>query len=206
LTDTTRDSRSVRERILDTAAELFYQQGGRAVGVDLVVARSGVAKTSLYRHFASKDDLIAAVLERDDSAYWRDWDEVSAHFAEPRSELEGHLRWIADYTGQPGYRGCPFINVATEFPADGHPARAVAVRHKQELRRRLADLVERVPVADAAVADQLLLLIDGAYVHGQLLSGATSPAAVLPAAGMAVLDAALSNQAGSGNTDPTEGD
>ncbi|UUZ76360.1 TetR/AcrR family transcriptional regulator [Polaromonas sp. P1(28)-13] len=64
----------MRERILATAATLFYQEGVRAVGVDLVVERSGVAKTSLYRHFATKDDLVVAFLEREDAEYWGDWE------------------------------------------------------------------------------------------------------------------------------------
>jgi AcrR family transcriptional regulator len=188
---TTPDTRSVRARILDTAADLFYQQGARAVGVDLVVERSGVAKTSMYRHFASKDELIAAVLERDDADYWQAWDVLSGQFTDARTEIDGHLRSIAAHTAEPGYRGCPFINIATEFPDHDHPARAVAVRHKKELRDRLARLVKHLPVRDPdAVADQLLLLVDGAYVHGQLIPGTGSPSRVLPIAGLAILDAA----------------
>ncbi len=64
----------VRERILGTASQLFYQEGTRAVGVDLIVARSGVAKTSLYRHFPTKDDLIEAFLRREDEDFWEHWD------------------------------------------------------------------------------------------------------------------------------------
>jgi AcrR family transcriptional regulator len=186
----TADQRSVRDRLLDTAAELFYQAGARAVGVDLVVARSGVAKTSLYRHFRTKDDLIAAVLERDDAGYWRDWDEVGGDHADPVAELVAHLAWIDRYTMRKGYRGCPFINVATEFPTPDHPARAVAARHKNELRRRLAELAERAGIADAAgLADQLVLLVDGAYVDGHLL-GRSGPARALVPAARALVAAA----------------
>jgi AcrR family transcriptional regulator len=187
----TADQRSVRDRILDTAAELFYREGARAVGVDLVVARSGVAKTSLYRHFRTKDDLIAAVLERDDAGYWRDWDEVGGRdHADPIAELLAHLAWIDQYTMRKGYRGCPFINVATEFPTPDHPARAVAARHKNELRRRLAELADRAGIAEAAgLADQLVLLVDGAYVDGHLL-GRKGPARALVPAARALVAAA----------------
>ena len=185
------DAVSVRDRILDTATELFYQEGVRAVGVDLVVEQSGVAKTSLYRHFATKDDLVAAVLERDDARYWSSWDKIAnRQKADPRAELEAHLQWIAHDIAGPKYRGCPFLNVATEFPAPDHPARAVAARHKAELRRRLGALTRRMGVRKAdAVAEQLVLLVDGAYVNGQLL-GKKGPAHSLVPAALAVISAA----------------
>jgi AcrR family transcriptional regulator len=185
------DAVSVRDRILDAATELFYQEGVRAVGVDLVVAQSGVAKTSLYRHFATKDDLVAAVLERDDARYWSSWDKIAnRQKAGPRAELEAHLQWIARDIAGPKYRGCPFLNVATEFPAPDHPARAVAARHKSELRRRLAALTRQMGVRKAdALADQLVLLVDGAYVNGQLL-GKRGPAHSLVPAALAAISAA----------------
>src|SRR3954462_5700898 len=93
---------SVRDRVLETAATLFYQEGVRAVGVDLVVERSGVAKTSMYRHFATKDDLVVAFLEREDAEYWEDWDSVAVKEADDaESELEAHLRWIAEHIAAP---------------------------------------------------------------------------------------------------------
>jgi AcrR family transcriptional regulator len=185
------DAVSVRDRILDTATELFYQEGVRAVGVDLVVEQSGVAKTSLYRHFATKDDLVAAVLERDDARYWSSWDKIAnRQKADPRAELKAHLQWIAHDIAGPKYRGCPFLNVATEFPAPDHPARAVAARHKAELRRRLGALARQMGVRKAdALADQLVLLVDGAYVNGQLL-GKKGPAHSLVPAALAVISAA----------------
>ena len=166
-----RGTPSVRERILETAATLFYQEGVRAVGVDLVVERSGVAKTSLYRHFATKDDLVVAFLEGEDAEYWRDWDRVAASGkGDADAELQALLRWIARHIVEPKYRGCPFLNVATEFPAPTHPARAVATRNKIELHRRLSVLAKKIGASKPSqLADQLVLLIDGAYVNGQLL-------------------------------------
>ncbi|CAG4917589.1 TetR/AcrR family transcriptional regulator [Paraburkholderia gardini] len=185
----TASSTSVRERILDTAADLFYQEGVRAVGVDLVVERSGVAKTSLYRHFTTKDELVAAVLERDDTNYWVAWDKTATrHRNAPRDELKAHLQWIARDIATPKYRGCPFLNVATEFPAPDHPARVVALRHKAELRRRLGALVRQIGIARPdSLASQIALLVDGAYVYGQLAKGAAQP--LLPAA-LALISAA----------------
>jgi AcrR family transcriptional regulator len=185
------DQGSVRDRILDTANELFYREGVRAIGVDLVVEKSGVAKTSLYRHFATKDELVAAVLERDDVLYWDRWDSVASRKAKnPAGELAAHLRWITQHIAGPKYRGCPFLNVATEFPASDHPARRVASRHKAELHRRLSLLARRMNVRKPeALAEQLVLLIDGAYVNGQLF-GKTGPARSLVAAAAALIAAA----------------
>ncbi|SFU49517.1 transcriptional regulator, TetR family [Polaromonas sp. YR568] len=178
---------SVRDRILDTAAELFYTEGVRAVGVDLVVEHSGVAKTSLYRHFSTKDDLVAAFLERDDRAYWKSWGEITAKFKDdPGAELQAHVRWIAQYIARPSFRGCPFINVLTEFPEAGHPARVVALGHKTELRRRVLGLTKAMGVAKPApMADQLVLLIDGAYVNGQM--GKRGPSQSLVAGALALV-------------------
>ncbi len=180
-------SGSVRDRILDTAATLFYTEGVRAVGVDLVVEHSGVAKTSLYRHFSTKDDLVVAFLERDDRAYWSAWDEITARLKDkPGAELEAHIRWIAQYIARPSFRGCPFINVLTEFPEAGHPARAVALGHKTELRRRVLTMTKALGVAKPVpMADQLVLLIDGAYVNGQM--GARGPSQALVAGALALV-------------------
>lgn len=182
---------SVRERILETAATLFYREGVRAVGVDLVVERSGVAKTSLYRHFATKDDLVVAFLEHEDAEYWRDWDSVAAKEKDDaEAELKAHLRWIADHIAAPNYRGCPFLNVATEFPAPEHPARAVAMRNKTELLRRLGVLAKAMGVRKPdELAAQLVLLIDGAYMNGPLL-GKKGPVNSLVSAGLALMLAA----------------
>ncbi len=152
--------------------------------MDLVVERSGVAKTSLYRHFDTKDDLVAAVLERDDANFWKRWEIMESRNAdEPAAQLRALLRWIADYVAGPKYRGCPFLNIATEFPAPDHPARIVALRNKTELRRRLALLAKKMNVRKhETLAEQLLLLIDGAYVDGQLFGRAGPARSFLPAA------------------------
>jgi AcrR family transcriptional regulator len=156
----------VRERILRTASELFYREGVRAVGVDLVVERAGVAKTSLYRHFRTKDDLVAAFLQREDEQFWQQWDEVERrHRDDPQAELDAHMRWIGERLGRENYRGCPQLNVAAEFPEPEHPARAVAAAHKHELRRRLKNIASRLGARRPDdLAAQLLVLVNGAFV------------------------------------------
>lgn len=161
----------VREKILQAASRLFYQRGVRAVGVDLVVEQAGVAKTSLYRHFKSKDDLIAAFLAREDQDFWATWDRVAKqHANNAKSELDAHLDWIGERIGRPNYRGCPQINVAAEFPESDHPAREVAARHKREMRRRLKGIAERLGVERPdELGGQLSLLVNGAFVSSQVL-------------------------------------
>lgn len=170
-TRATNSATDVKDRILDTAANLFYQRGVRAVGVDLVVEKAGVAKTSLYRHFGTKDDLVAAFLEREDQEFWGTWDHVAKeHDDDAMAELEAHLAWIGERLGRPNYRGCPQINVAAEFAEPDHPARKVAARHKQELRSRLRNIAERLQVQDPdELAAQLVLLVNGAFVSSQVL-------------------------------------
>ncbi len=185
------NSAEVRERILRTASALFYHRGVRAVGVDLVIEEAGVAKTSLYRHFRTKDDLIAAFLAREDEDFWNCWNGVTElHKTDPVAELEAHLAWIGERVGRPNYRGCPQLNVAAEFPDSDHPARRVASAHKQELRLRLKGIAERMRVnRPDELAGQLSLLINGAFVSSQMLS-AGEAAPLLRATARALIAAA----------------
>jgi AcrR family transcriptional regulator len=166
------ETSAVRQRILDTASALFYERGVRAVGVDLVVDASGVAKTSLYRHFRTKDDLIVAFLEREDLEFWDLWDEVAArHADDPMAELDAHMRWIGKRLARANYRGCPQINVAAEFAEADHPAREVARQHMQALRKRLGVLARGLgAVRPNDLAAQLCLLVNGAFVSASLLT------------------------------------
>ncbi len=163
---------NVRERILKTASELFYREGTRAIGVDLIVARSGVAKTSLYRHFRTKDSLIEAYLQREDQDFWSHWDKVAAeHKHAPVQELDAQLKWIGDRIARANYRGCPQINVSAEYADQNHPARKVAIAHKAELRRRLHDLAQAMQeiVEPERFALQIAVIIDGALASGTSL-------------------------------------
>ena len=159
---------SARERILATASELFYREGIRAIGVDTVVERSGVSKTSLYRQFESKEALIAAVAAEQDRSFWAWWDRMEEqHADDPRALLDSLLSGIAERIGRPAYRGCPFLNLATEFPDQNHPGRIVVRGNTEEMRARLATIVARLGAADPnRVASQLTLIINGAYASG----------------------------------------
>ena len=184
--------KSARQRILDTAAELFYREGIRAVGIDMIIARSGVAKMSLYRNFASKDALVVAFLEHRDGIYWQWWDHVmTAHPGDPVRQIDDLFASLTRRVTSPHYRGCPFINTSTEFPDPDHPARALCVANKRELRRRLKELARRAGARDPqGLADQLLLLMEGAYASAQNFRE-RGPAPCLRGAAEALLAAQL---------------
>jgi AcrR family transcriptional regulator len=159
------------QRVLATASRLFYANGVRAVGIEWIVAESGVAKASLYRHFQSKDELVAAFLEREDREFWQQWDGVVAAAANAKSELMVLLGWIGMRVSSDGYRGCPQINVAAEFSDPEQPARKIRRRHKVAMRERLRDIVGRIGVTRPDdTSDQLALLIDGAFTSDGRLS------------------------------------
>jgi AcrR family transcriptional regulator len=164
---------AVRERILATASNLFYKRGVHAVGVDLVVAESGIAKTSLYRHFGSKDALVAAFLAGEDADFWRQWDAIAErHRDDPKGELNAYLGWMEVRLRRPAYRGCPQLNVIAELPDPKHPARRVAEQHKERMRQRFASIAERMGFRKPKkVGAQLALVFDGAFISAPLGGG-----------------------------------
>jgi AcrR family transcriptional regulator len=174
----------------------FPRDGIRAVGVDTVVAESGAAKTSLYRWFPTKDDLVAAFLEREHRDFFAHWDKVAAANEDrPRRELSEHLKWLAAYITGPRYRGCPFLNMAIEFPQAGLPGRIVAHKNKAELHRRFLTLAKAIKAkSPESLADQLVLLIDGAFANSQVL-GKKGPARALVEGGEALIAVATATAA-----------
>ncbi|MCG8271660.1 TetR/AcrR family transcriptional regulator [Aquamicrobium sp. NLF2-7] len=165
------------KRILDVARDLFYRQGIRAIGVDEIVRTAGVAKPSLYRAFSSKDELAASYLRQYDREFWERFDDaVAAHPGDPRAQILAFLTRVGQRTQTPAYRGCGMTNAAVEYPQADHPARRVSEDNKRELRRRLREMARGMGAADAdTLGDGLLLLIEGAYISGQLF-GAGGPA------------------------------
>jgi AcrR family transcriptional regulator len=144
-----------------------------AVGVDLVVKESGIAKTSLYRHFGNKDSLVAAFLEEEDADFWRQWDAIAGrHGEDPRAELAAYVDWMEERLQRPRYRGCPQLNVAAELPDPKHPARQVARAHEEKMRARFASLAKRLGLSQPnEVGAQLALIFDGAFISAPISDG-----------------------------------
>ncbi|WP_280261429.1 TetR/AcrR family transcriptional regulator [Nocardia wallacei] len=160
---------AVRDKLVDIATDLFYDNGVRAIGVDEVVRRAGMAKASLYRWFPTKDDLVLAVLHQRDERFWAKWDQTAASHPDARAELEAQLAWIQAVATREGYRGCAFVNTAAEF-GDERSADRIRQRcaaHEHELARRLRTLTARLGVADPdRLADQLHIAIVGTFAVG----------------------------------------
>ncbi|WP_431677436.1 TetR/AcrR family transcriptional regulator [Kitasatospora sp. KL5] len=160
---------AARERLLDTAAELFYAEGIQAVGVDRLIAEAGITKATFYRHFPGKDELVLAYLRRRDQHVRARLADAAAAAGDPRTTLAVLVEALAEEVCGPGFRGCPFINAAAEYPDAGHPVRRLVADHRQWFRDALAELLGACGHPDpAAGADALLLLRDGAMVAGYL--------------------------------------
>ena len=182
-----------RDKVFEVAANLFYRQGVRAVGIDTIVKQAGVAKISLYRSFASKDELIVAYLQDRNEKFWRQWDEAFArHQGDPRAQLRAIMRYLAKRTTQADYRGRQFINYCAEFPEASHPGRRIADANKREWRRRFTAIAEALGAPrPKQLADSLLLLVEGAYAISQTLGGPERPGHAIVWAAEALLDAQI---------------
>lgn len=161
---------SPRERLLSVASELFYAHGIRNVGIDEIIARAGVAKASLYRHFPSKDDLVTEVLRQRDAAWFRDFRaDVEARASNPKKRLLAVFAVLEDWFAEDLFRGCAFMNAAIELADATHPAHGVSRDHKRRMRAYLAELAKAARLKEpGALADQLALLIEGAIVTAVL--------------------------------------
>src|SRR5579862_9516907 len=152
-----------RERILAAARELFYRDGIRAVGVDAVASAAGTNKMTLYRHFASKDALVAAYLRQlaaEGDSVWREvLEEIPG---DPHGQLVALLRRVSQFSDECSGRGCAFANAAVELAERKHPAMRIIEQHKGQMRERLAGLCREAGYAQPArLADEIFLLIEG---------------------------------------------
>jgi AcrR family transcriptional regulator len=161
---------SARDRILQTASRLFYQEGLRATGIDRIIAESGVAKMSFYRSFASKNDLIAEFL-RQRHATWmqRFRTSVESALAAPGAGLEVMADVLEEWFREPDFRGCAFINTLAESgPGNGEDV-AIARAHKAELEAYVTEVAVRLGMpVPASVAAMAMLIIEGAIVRAQM--------------------------------------
>jgi AcrR family transcriptional regulator len=165
----TNDRIPPRERILAAAADLFYRHGIRAVGVDSIAEAAGTNKMTLYRHFVSKDELVAEYLRQSAKAADSCWDHYARrHPGDALAQLRAWLKDMAGHVANTDERGCPLVNAAVELPEKGHPARRVIEESKIAARARLVALCEAAGLTDAeSLADELNLLLEGARVTAQ---------------------------------------
>jgi AcrR family transcriptional regulator len=163
MTDT---ASSPRERILETAAELFYSEGIRAVGVDTIIAKAKVAKASFYKHFPSKDDLVVAFLQRRDTQ-WREMTRsaIDSLNTSTTSRPLAIFDVLAQRFAKPQFRGCAFINSIVELANREHAAHQAADVHKKAVTAYLAELLSAAGASNVeTLAHEFMVLVDGAIV------------------------------------------
>jgi AcrR family transcriptional regulator len=171
-----------REKILATAEQLIYQNGIQATGMDLLVKTSGVARKSIYRYFATKDEVAAAALNARD-VRWMDWFRAESDQApDAQARILNMFTVLKRWFESDGFRGCAFINTAGEVGDPQDPIRLIAKLHKQKLLAYTLELCEQLDIADPEpVAKQLLILMEGAITVARVMgdySGADSAQAV----------------------------
>jgi AcrR family transcriptional regulator len=150
---------TMRERILETADRLFYLQGIRAVGVDTIAAEIGISKRTLYNHFPSKDELIAAYLRRR-------FTQAPASDKPPVEQILGTFDRLERGFAARGFRGCPFVNAVAELGTADRSVKKIAIAFKESRRLWFRDLLKQLGVADPeGLATQLTLLVDGAIAQ-----------------------------------------
>jgi AcrR family transcriptional regulator len=184
-----RTSAETREHVLRVARELFYWRGVRATGVDAVAAAAGIAPTTLYRLFASKDDLVAAYVEREARGY-REWFDAAVAGApdDRRAQILAVFDALAEMVRPDRCRGCPFQMALAELPEPGSPAREHAIASKAWVRDRFGALA-----GDPELGDRLALLMEGVYAS-VLALGDGGPARQARATAEVLLDAGVTRR------------
>lgn len=173
-----------RQRIVEAAERLFYAEGMRAVGVDRIIAEAEVAKMSLYNHFASKDDVILAVLQYREEKFdgmFAKW--MDRHLSKGMDRLGAFFAALKDWFESPGFRGCMFINARAELADPKHPASKFSASHKVRFHRLLGEIVEESSgVKSKAASQAIALLVEGAIVTAVMAQSSASAAVARDAA------------------------
>jgi len=160
---------SPRARILAAAGKLFYREGIRAVGVEAIAEAAATNKMTLYRHFASKDELVAEYLRERARLADAAWDRLAAAYpGDALAQLRAWIAKMAERLANADERGCALVNAAVELPEKSHPARRVIEEFKTAERSRLTQVCRATGLRDPDVlADELHLMLEGARVTAQ---------------------------------------
>ena len=160
------DDESARGRLLGAATHLFCKNGINATGIDAIIGEAGTAKTTLYKLFGSKTNLVHAVLESE-GRHWREWfiGAIEAGGGDPQTKLSRIFPALKTWLGEERFYGCPFINAVAEHDKDRKQFRNIALKHKKVVLAHIEELAAEMGAAEPEMlAHQLALLIDGAIV------------------------------------------
>lgn len=159
-----------RDELVQKALQAFYRNGFQATGMDMLVAETGISKTSMYKHFRTKEELILAVLRLRDE-HFRNWlyRRMEELADTPRQQLIAMFDALGEWFNEPGYKGCMFIKASSEYQDASHPIHKQSAEHKRMLERHARKLAEEAGLASPGdLARQLLLLKEGAMVTAHL--------------------------------------
>lgn len=173
---------SRREHLVNTAQQLFYQNGFRATGIDTVLAESGVAKKTLYNHFKSKDELIIATLQQRDIQFMDNLRSSIIRFAPLQNGDPKHARVLAffdalnEWITSDNFFGCMFINASAEYPRQEDPVHVACTNHKRLVIQFIEELISDLKLENShELARQLALLADGAIVNAHTTNDSDAP-------------------------------
>jgi len=159
-----------RDELVQKALPVFYRHGFHATGMDRLAAETGISKTSMYKHFRTKEDLILAALRLRDEQF-RNWlcRRTEERAATPRGQLLAMFEALGEWFARPEFQSCMFIKASGEYPEAGHPIHAQSAEHKRLIFTYVRDLAKRAGARDPdALAHQLVLLQEGAIVTAHL--------------------------------------
>jgi AcrR family transcriptional regulator len=196
------DRPRVRDRILETAGDLFYARGIHCVGVESIASEAGTNKMSLYRNFPSKEELVAEYLREKEREYWAVWDAtVAPYTGNPRRQLEALFDGFlarAKHTAARDEeeckvsRGCALGNAAVEISGEDEHLRSIVLAYKSELRRRLRKLAKDSGATEPeALGDAFMLLIEGGCYTLSTFPGVSGPIAAMAKGARALIRAHL---------------
>jgi len=161
-----------RQAILDTATRLFYAHGYHAVGIDRIIAEAGVAKMTMYKHFASKNDLISAVLKERDVRFQESLFSFVSTFHDPLEKLKAIFIWHDRWLNETTFNGCMFISAAAEYSDPKDEIHLISKQHKQAIQDRISETLGELAEEKVAqtLGTQLFQVLEGAIVTGLIFS------------------------------------
>jgi len=161
---------SKRDELVRKAQAIFYRDGFHATGMDTLVAETGISKTTMFKHFRTKDELILAVLRHRDETF-RNWflRRLDDHDLPPRGKLLAVFDILKEWFADPVFRGCMFIKASGEFQEASHPAQVQSAEHKRLVLAAIQTLAEKAGAREPdQLARQLMLLKEGAIVAAHM--------------------------------------
>ena len=165
-----------KDELVEKALSVFYQNGFHATGMDRLVAETGISKTSMYKHFKAKDDLILAALKLRDGLF-RDWmvQRIEALAATPRERILALFDVLGEWFDTPDFRGCMFIKASAEFQDESHPIRIQSAEHKRLIQTYIHELARQADLPDPdRIANQMMLLKEGAIIAAHVTRSETA--------------------------------